>query len=248
MNQKVSDGGSKLKVVAIAVAIVGLLIAARYLNVQDYFRQSLEWVRSLGPWGPAAFAVIYVVAAVLFLPGSILTLGAGLLFGVLQGSIVVIISATLGATAAFLIGRYLARGWVAQKIEGNAKFKAVDEAVAREGWKIVGLTRLSPIFPYNLLNYAYGITRVTLRDYVLASFIGMMPGTVMYVYLGSLAADLASLGAQSAQRSNLEWVLRIVGFAVTVVVTVYVTRVARRALNQKTDLDLEETTAEEVLQ
>ncbi len=232
-----SSGGSRLKLVLIAAAVVAVLALARYFNVQEYLRQALEWIRGLGPWAPVAFAGVYVLAAVFLLPGALLTLGAGVLFGVVKGSVVVIFSATLAATAAFLIGRYVARDWVAKKIEGNEKFSAIDKAVADEGWKIVGLTRLSPIFPYNLLNYAYGITRVTLRDYVLASFFGMMPGTVMYVYLGSLAGDLANLGASRGERTPAEWALLVVGLVATIVVTLYVTKIARRALEKRVPLE-----------
>jgi uncharacterized membrane protein YdjX (TVP38/TMEM64 family) len=120
-----------------------------------------------------------------------------------------------------------------RRIESNPRFKAIDEAVAREGWKIVGLTRLSPAFPFNLLNYAFGVTRVSPRDYILASWIGMMPGTVMYVYIGSLAGDLATLGAGQQARSPAEWTLSAVGLLATVAVTVYVTRLARTALKQR---------------
>ncbi|MCI0743984.1 MAG: TVP38/TMEM64 family protein, partial [Verrucomicrobia subdivision 3 bacterium] len=135
--------------------------------------------------------------------------------------------------AAFLVGRYLARGWVAKKIEGNASFAAIDRAVADEGWKIVGLTRLSPVFPFSLLNYAFGLTRVKLRDYVLASWIGMMPGTVMYVYLGSLARA----GAAGEKKSPAEWALYGVGLLATIAVTVVITRIARRALAKRTKLN-----------
>jgi uncharacterized membrane protein YdjX (TVP38/TMEM64 family) len=225
--------GSKAKLVLWVLVIVALLAAARYFNAQALLRQALDGIAGLGPWGPVIFVLLYVAATVLFLPGSILTLGAGFVFGVVKGSIIVSISATLGATAAFLVGRYLARDWVSKKIEGNPKFKAIDEAVAREGWKIVGLTRLSPVFPFNLLNYAFGLTRVSLRDYFFASWIGMMPGTVMYVYLGSLAGDLAAVGAGGRARTPAEWALYVVGLLATVAVTVYVTRVARRALQQR---------------
>ncbi len=225
--------GSKAKLVLWIVVIVALLAAAWYFDAQALLKSALDGIARLGPWGPVIFVLLYVAATVLFLPGSILTLGAGFVFGVVKGSIVVSISATLGATAAFLVGRYLARDWVGRKIEGNAKFNAIDEAVAREGWKIVGLTRLSPVFPFNLLNYAFGLTRVSLRDYFFASWIGMMPGTVMYVYLGSLAGDLAAVGAGQRATTPAEWALRVVGLLATVTVTVYVTRVARRALQQR---------------
>lgn len=199
--------------------------------MQEFFNNLLTAIDGLGWIGPVVFVAVYVIATVLFLPGSALTLGAGALFGVVRGSILVSVASTLGATAAFLVGRYIARDWVARKIQGNAKFDAIDVAVGREGWKIVGLTRLSPIFPFNLLNYAYGLTKVRLRDYVLASWIGMMPGTVMYVYIGSLAR----LGAEAGEAPAAQTVMRLVGLAATVVVTLYITRVAKRALDERVE-------------
>lgn len=201
-----------------------------FFDVRGMLRDSLEAIARLGPWGPALFVLIYVLATVLFIPGSALTLGAGAVFGVAWGSLYVSIASTLGATAAFLVGRYLARGWVAKKIEGNASFAAIDRAVADEGWKIVGLTRLSPVFPFTLLNYAFGLTRVTLRNYIIASWIGMMPGTVMYVYLGSLAR----VGAAGEKKSPAELALYGVGLVATLAITVFITRIARRALAQRT--------------
>jgi uncharacterized membrane protein YdjX (TVP38/TMEM64 family) len=207
-------------------AAVALIAAAKYFHVQDLLKQGLDWVGRLGPWGPVIFIGLYVIATVLFVPGSVLTLGAGAVFGVVWGSIYVSVAATLGATCAFLVGRYLARDAIARKIEGNERFAAIDKAVENEGWKIVGLTRLSPVFPFTLLNYAFGITRVKLGHYILASWIGMMPGTVMYVYLGSLA------NAASGERTRTtgEWMLYGVGLLATVAVTIFVTRLAKKAL------------------
>ena len=227
---------SKLRPILWLIAAVAVVALARYVNAQELLHRTLAWIGHLGPWGALVFIAVYVLATVLFIPGSVLTLGAGVVFGVAKGSIIVSIAATLGATAAFLVGRYLAREWVARRIEGNGRFQAIDAAVSREGWKIVGLTRLSPIFPFNLLNYAFGVTRVSLRDYFLASWIGMIPGTVMYVYIGSLAGDLASLGTGQRTRTAMEWVLYTVGLAATIAVTVYVTRIARRALESKITL------------
>jgi uncharacterized membrane protein YdjX (TVP38/TMEM64 family) len=222
--------------VAAFVVLLGLLIfLGWYFDARRYLLDVLAWVRSQGAAGVAAFAGVYVAATVLFVPGSILTLGAGFVYGVGAGTVWVSISSTIGATAAFLVGRYLTRGWVASKVSGNRRFAAIDDAVGREGWKIVGLTRLSPIFPFNLLNYAYGLTKVSVRDYVLASWIGMLPGTVMYVYIGSLAGSLAALGSGGRGRSPLEWVLYGVGLLATVAVTVFVTRLARRALSRRMD-------------
>ena len=179
------------------------------------------------------------------LPGSILTIGAGALFGLIKGVIIVSLSSTLGATAAFLIGRYAAREPVARRVAKNVRFQAIDAAVGREGWKIVGLTRLSPVFPFNLLNYAFGLTHVSLRDYVLASWIGMLPGTVMYVYLGSAAGSLAELGMQESNptHSPAQWALYIAGLVATIGVMVIITRIARRALAKH----LEHPTAERTI-
>lgn len=212
-------------------AAVALFIAARYFHVQDLLKQALDWVGGLGPWGAVIFIGLYIIATVLFIPGSALTLGAGAIFGVMWGSVYVSIGSTLGATAAFLVGRYLARNAIARRIEGNERFAAIDTAVAHEGWKMVGLTRLSPAFPFTLLNYAFGPTKVKLSHYVLASWAGMLPGTVMYVYLGSLARAATSARVRSAG----EWVLYGVGLAATVGVTVLVTGVARKALSGKVD-------------
>jgi len=212
-----------------AMAAVALLLALRYFHVQHLLKAALDWIAKLGPWGPVIFVGLYVVATVLFIPGSVLTLGAGAVFGVVLGSVCVSISATLGATAAFLVGRYLARDAIARKIEKNERFATIDRAVADEGWKIVFLTRLSPVFPFTLLNYAFGLTRVKLSHYVLASWLGMIPGTVMYVYLGSLV----NVGAGHRQRTVGEWLLYAVGLLATVTVTVFVTRVAKKALARK---------------
>ena len=212
-----------------ATAGAALVLALTYFHVQDVLKSALDWIGKPGPWGPVIFVGLYVVATVLFIPGSVLTLGAGAVFGMALGSVCVSISATLGATAAFLVGRYLARDSIARKIGKSEKFATIDRAVADEGWKIVLLTRLSPVFPFTLLNYAFGLTRVKLSHYVLASWLGMIPGTVMYVYLGSLV----NVGAGHRQRTTGEWLLYGVGLMATVTVTVFVTRLARRALARK---------------
>ncbi|MBI4027748.1 MAG: VTT domain-containing protein [Verrucomicrobia bacterium] len=198
-----------------------------------FILRTLDHIDQLGRWGGAALIATYVIACIIFIPGSILTLGAGVLFGVVWGSIYVSIGSTLGATCSFLIGRHLARDWVARKLEHYPQFNLIDRAVAREGWKIVLLARLSPLFPFNLLNYALGLTRIPLSHYILASWIGMIPGTVMYVYLGSLVGSLASLGQGGHQRTTAEWTLYGVGLLATVVVTIYVTRIAKKALSER---------------
>ncbi len=200
---------------------------------QMFLKDTLQWIAGLGAIGPLAFVGIYIIATIAFLPGSILTLGAGVVFGVGLGTVYVFIGAMIGATAAFLVGRYLARSWVTQKIAGNSKFQAIDQAVGQDGLRIVLLTRLSPVFPFNFLNYAFGLTGVSIKGYVLGS-LGILPGTIMYVYLGSLASNLALIGtAAQPTNSNLQWAIRIMGLVATIAVTVYVTRLAQQALEQE---------------
>lgn len=216
-----------------AAAVAAVLAIKHYVSEADV-KHTLLLISGLGPWAPISFIGIYIIAAVLFIPGTILTMSAGFLFGLAYGTAYVSIGATLGATCAFLVARYLARERVAKSLEHNSSFKAIDQAVGREGWKIVGLARLSPIFPFNLLNYAFGLTGVGLGDYFLASWAGMLPGTFMYVYVGTLARDLTRVGSGSATSNPARWMIEIAGFVATAVLVVYVTRLARQALHQKT--------------
>ena len=228
---------SKLKYIGIAAIAAALIASTQFVDIQGVLTRALNWINSLGPAAAIVFMVIYIVATVFFIPASILTLGAGVVFGLIKGSIYVYIAASIGASLAFLVGRYIARSWVEKQIEGNQRFKIIDQAVAEEGIKIVLLTRLSPIFPFNLLNYAYGLTKVTFRDYVLGT-LGILPGTIMFVYVGSLAKNLATLGSQDvAAPSGIQWTIRIIGFIATVTVTIHVTKLARKALNQKVETE-----------
>ena len=222
---------SIFRIVTLAILVVSIGASLFLLPTQEYLSWFLAWVQRIGPWGAVLLGAAYIPAALLFVPGSLLTLGAGFALGVGLGTVAVSIGSTLGASAAFLAGRTLARGFIEAKISHNPRFRAIDQAVKHEGFKIVLLTRLSPVFPFNLLNYAFGLTPVSLRDYFLASWLGMLPGTVMYVYLGSAAKNLADLAAGKALGETGQQVLFGVGLLATVAVTVAVTRVAKRALN-----------------
>lgn len=220
----------RIKLVGAALVVVCMILLSRRVNVQELFAQALERIQELGWIGFAVFALLYTVSTIFFLAPTVLTLGAGAAYGVVKGTMLVSVSSMLGASASFLIGRYFARGIIAGKVEGNPRFKAIDDAVAREGWKIVGLTRLSPVFPFSLLNYTYGLTPVSFRAYFLASWIGMIPGTIMYVYLGKASGSVALIGSEDAGKTPGEWTLLVIGLLATVVVTVFVTRIARGAL------------------
>lgn len=222
---------AKIALAVLALALLVLLGRQAGAYVIDF----ATWIQSLGIWGPIVFMLGYVVATVAFVPGSILTLASGALFGLVYGTLWVAIAATVGSALAFLIARHLARGAIERKLEGNPRFAAIDKAVAAHGLKIVFLLRLSPVFPFNLLNYALGLTRVRFWDFVLASA-GMLPATFLYVYYGKAIGSLAALAAGTqAEQGAEKWVGLGVGLAATVVVTAYVTRIARKALKEATD-------------
>ena len=193
-----------------------------------------QWVDGLGFWGPAVFIAGYAAAVVAFVPGSLLTLGAGAIFGLRDGVFYVFVAATIGSGLAFLVARYVARSAIEQRMAGNAKFTAIDRAVGEEGRKIVFLLRLTPVIPFNLLNYALGLTRVRFTDYMMASF-GMIPGTFLYVYSGRLAGDVAVLaGDPAVAKGWAYYTVLALGLVATIAVTTIVTRSARRALAEAT--------------
>jgi uncharacterized membrane protein YdjX (TVP38/TMEM64 family) len=212
------------------VGLIALLIAGRWLA--SLIPRFAVYVESLGPWGPIMFIIGYVLATVALVPGSLLTLAAGALFGLTKGTAIAFLSASLGASAAFLVARYIARGEVERRLAGDQRFVAIDRAISRQGRTIVLLLRLSPIFPFNLLNYALGLTQVRFLDFLVAS-IGMLPGTLLYVYYGRVAGDVARLAAGiPLQPSAGSYAVLAIGLLATVTVTVLVTRTARRALHE----------------
>lgn len=223
---------SWIRLIAAAILVAVIAVVLTVIPVKPALVAVLEWVQGLGPLGPVMIALLYIPACLFFVPGSLLTLGAGFAFGVVWGTVAVSLGSVAGAVAAFLTGRTLLRGAIEQRVAKNPKFAALDRAVAEQGFKIVLLTRLSPAFPFNLLNYAFGLTKVRLRDYLLASWIGMLPATILYVYLGSAVKNLADLAAGRIEGGPAQTVLFGVGLAATIVVTVFVTRIAKRALDK----------------
>jgi uncharacterized membrane protein YdjX (TVP38/TMEM64 family) len=222
---------------ALAVIVVSVLLTLRRLPVDPVVRSLSGWLEGLGPRAPVIFGLLYVLAVVLLVPGSALTLAAGAFFGLAGGVLVASVAATTGSALAFLIARYLARGRITHLLERYPKFCAVDRAVSAGGWKIVVLLRLSPVIPFNLQNYLYGLTGIRFWPCVLASAVAMLPGTFLYVYLGYLGrAGLEAAAGDSQTASLAGWALAVVGLVATVVVTVYVARLARRALRQQGEM------------
>ena len=207
---------------AFLVVIVGVLVI---FPIGEWIEAGAERARSMGTAGILVFAALYAVGTVFAVPGAALTLVAGGAFGFGAGTLAVWLGATAGLAIAFLAARKLARDRVARWLAAKPSFAAVDRAVAAEGWKIVLLTRLTPIFPFTFLNYAYGVTAVSFPAYAVASAVGILPGSLFYIYLGSSVAQTIS-----GQVEQVELLLRIFGVAAFALVTILITRIARRAL------------------
>lgn len=217
--------------IAIA-AVAALLLLGRQLEAP--LRAFAAWVEDLGPLGPLAFIVGYALAVVAFAPGSVLTLAAGATFGLARGTAYVFVAATLGAALAFLVARHLARPWVERRLAAHPGFAAIDRAIAAQGRRIVFLLRLSPAFPFSLLNYALGLTQVRFVDALVAS-VGMLPGTLLYVYYGHVGRQIAAAATGAAQqRSVADYAVLGLGLVATIAVTTLVARIARRALREAT--------------
>ena len=229
-------GRTAARIALAVLALVALAAAGRLLGGE--LARFAAWIEGLGPWAPIGFMAGYAIATVLLAPGSVLTLAAGVVFGLAAGVAYVFIGALLGAAAAFLVARHLARGAVERRAAQSPRFAAIDRAIEDDGRRIVLLLRLTPIVPFNLLNYALGLTRVSFRDYIVASA-GILPGTVVYVYYGTLLRSVAELSAGApAERGWPYYALLALGLAATIAVTAVITRIARRALDRATGGDL----------
>jgi uncharacterized membrane protein YdjX (TVP38/TMEM64 family) len=213
-----------LKIVLGILVVAALVVMVRMLPVAAWLTSFQAYVRGLGAVGYIVYALVYAICVVFFVPASILTLGAGAIFGLVAGTLVVIVGATLGATIAFILARTVMRRRVEKMTEGNAKFRALDRAITREGAKIVLLVRLSPIFPFTYINYAFGLTGVRLATYIWTTLIGIAPATFAFVYIGSIASQAAT-----ANRARL--IVYIAGGIVALAVSIFVGRIASRAVS-----------------
>lgn len=223
-----SSSKATILLVLIAICVVGVLV----FDIQKYLLAFINWIDELGILGRVVYAAVYAVATILFVPGSLLTLGAGVLFGWTEGVLVVVTGATVGAIGAFITGRYFLNDWVSGLVVKFPKFQAVYDAIGKEGGKIIFFLRLSPLFPFNASNYIYALTSVKTGAYSWATLLGITPGVFMYVYFGTLLGSVAQVASGATQASLLRWVLLGVGLVATVLVTIYATRIARRALKK----------------
>lgn len=232
------------KLIIGVVVIIALIAGSRFLPVNEWLESFNQWLESLGWTGWFIYILAYIAATVLFIPGSVITLAAGFLFGIVWGTVAVSIGSVVGASIAFLISRYIARDQFAAKLESNAKFKSIDKAIGKQGGKIVLLLRLVPVIPFNLSNYLYGLTAVKFWHYVLASWIGMLPGTILYVYFGVVSkAGLEAAAGEGAEVSTGKYAAYAIGLIAAIIATIYVTKIARKALKE-TELEAVPTSSE----
>jgi len=226
------------RLAALIAILIALFLAMKFLPVQQWQRSFNDWVGQMGAAGIFIFIGAYAGATVLLVPGAILTIGAGFAFGLWKGFLAVSAGATLGASLAFLVARFIARDKIETIAKGNEKFQRIDNAIGKQGAKLVFLLRLSPVIPFNLSNYFYGLTGVKFWPYVLASWIGMMPGAFLYVYIGTAgkAAVSVAAGGEAIKHGWQYWTLMGVGLAATIAVTIWVTKIARDALQKSTDV------------
>ena len=218
---------------SVGLMLIALLLFMGTLPTKSALGVLQNWIEGLGIWGPLALGLLYIVGALLFVPGTVLTLAAGAIFGLGWGMVIVSLASTTAAALAFLIARYVAREKVRRQVEQSPKLTAVDRAIGEQGWKIVALLRLSPAVPFNLQNYLYGVTSIRFWPCVLTSWLAMLPGTFLYVY----AASLAKTAAAGRGTSWAKWTLRGIGGLAILVATVYVARLARKAIQEMTAIE-----------
>jgi uncharacterized membrane protein YdjX (TVP38/TMEM64 family) len=219
----------------VAALLAAAIVAVTVGPTEVWLQQIIAWIQGLGVWGGVVFALIYIAGTVLFVPGSVLTVGAGFLFGLVWGTVIVSAASTLGALAALLVGRYLARDAVRERVEDHPRFHALYRAIEKDDFKVVLLTRLVPIFPFNFLNYAFGLTEVSWRKYTLASWLGMLPGTVVYVYAGAAASSVVQAVAVDEAPGATTYLLWGLGAVAVVVGGWLLTRRARSELDEILD-------------
>ena len=225
-----------IRIAAYVAIAINIVLLVRLLPFDNLIHLLTSRVQGLGVWAPVVFGVVYVVAALLFIPGAALTIAAGAVFGLLGGTIVVSIASTIAAALGFLIGRHFAREAVVRRAATSPRFAAMERAIQQGGWKIIGLLRLSPALPFSLGNYLYGLTPIRFVPYVITSWLAMLPGTIMYVYLGHAGRQsLAAASGDAAGRSVGQWVLLVIGLLATIAVTIYVTYLAKKALAESSD-------------
>src|SRR5205823_13356401 len=222
-----------VRLIILAAMLVVLFLAMKFLPVQQWLKNFNAWVTHMGVAGMLIFIAVYAAATILLAPGAILTIGAGFAFGLWKGFLAVSAGSTFGAALAFLVARSIARDRIEAIAKGNDRFQRIDSAIGAQGATIIFLLRLSPVIPFNLSNYLYGLTGVKFWPYVFASWIGMMPATFLYVFIGTAGkAAVSAAGGEAMKYGWQYWTLVSLGLAATIVVIYWVSMIARHALKK----------------
>ena len=232
-NFSLSDENFAIAVIITSTVFVGLILIAliKFFDLHDHVRAILEWVDSAGFWAPLIFIVVDILVVIFLVPGILITMGAGFLFGLVKGSIYIVIATTIGAAIAFTIARYTFKEKTAKFFLSHKRAQYLNKFFAADGWKIVFMTRLIPFFPFKLSNYLFGLTKFRMRSFLLGTFLGIWPITIFNVYVGSLASSLANLGEVS-EANNAQLYFYIFGFVCAIISIFYITRRAKLALNR----------------
>ncbi len=220
----------RIKNILRVLAGIAVIAAIWGINRSGIFQRTLDWINTLGVWAAPVFVVLYALSCVCLVPGFIFAVASGILFGVVKGGALSLLGGGLGAAAAFLIGRYAARAPVQKFFAHNREFNAIESAVSVRGWKIIVLARLSPIFPFWIGNYAFGLTQLSVWEYFFASVAGSIPAAFAAAYAGTLLGDLAFLESPGRGRTSADWALLAGGLVATIVLSLYLRRVAETAL------------------
>lgn len=216
-----------------AVALLIIFLLAYFLNKTGILQKALDWIAAFGPWAPVLFLAVYVLTVLFFVPSFVFTFSSGALFGAVTGTVLSALGNALGSVLALAAGRYLARDFTAKRFAAHAQFKKIDDAIRKKGWKIILLSRLSPIFPFSIANYALGLTAIPAKDYFFASLAGTLPSAGVYSYLGAITGNLAALGSSGREKTPAEWGLLIVGLGATVALSIYLKKISQAALAEE---------------
>ena len=232
---------------AILLIILGTLSAGiilavliTFFDLHEHIEDLLQWINSFGIWAPIIFILVNMIVVIVLFPGVLVTMGAGFIFGVVKGSLYVVIATTLGAAIAFITARYLFSTRITDFFLSHPKVSVINQYLDYDGWKFITATRLIPFFPFKLSNYVFGLTKFRFSSFVAGTFLGIWPNTILNVYVGSLAANLTKLGDLSEAQGSFQFYVYIGGFIFTVIAIAYITKLAKNALNRYT-LETKET-------
>jgi uncharacterized membrane protein YdjX (TVP38/TMEM64 family) len=227
--------GTKVKFILLILAVILLLLGARYFELQERLREILAWVELQEFWTPFFFVIIMALVCILFGPVWLVTMSAGIIFGMFFGVVYAWAGSVIGAMASYYMGRYWMRDRLARQIERDKRLLAIDRAVEKGGWKVAFMVRLMPFVPFTAINYALSITRIPTRIYFTTLTLGIIPGVVINVFVGWMLGDLARLDREHVERPAWEWALYGAGFALVLAASYFIYLKAREIIKAESE-------------